>query len=202
MKASSYFNWGSTIGTNGYGLRDNLGKIEFKNSGDPGWTSLLSGGITAMGNCTSGDCFSVVGGSCSIIAFNNSTWHGALQPHTLSFNRYWYLPNLDGDVALTDTGTKTDNHCAKFSSGLIVDAGATCNSGSMTYPGVGIAQSTGSAWDTPITTGAGLAGAWSDETGTGYAVFSASPSFTTAINLGGSSSPLFTISPVSTASIS
>ena len=32
LSASAYVNWGSTTGVNGYGLRDNSGTIEIKNS--------------------------------------------------------------------------------------------------------------------------------------------------------------------------
>lgn len=42
---------------------------------------------------------------------------------------------------------------------------------SMTYPGAGIALSTGSAWDTSITDSAGLRSAISDESGTGALLF-------------------------------
>jgi hypothetical protein len=41
--SSRYLNFGSTFGTNGYGLRDNAGTMQFKNSGGS-WTSLGSGG--------------------------------------------------------------------------------------------------------------------------------------------------------------
>src|SRR6266851_994608 len=33
LQASAYLNWGTTAGTNGYGIRDNAGTLEFKNSG-------------------------------------------------------------------------------------------------------------------------------------------------------------------------
>lgn len=39
INTSSYVNWGSTTGTNGYGLRDNAGNIQFKFSGGA-WTDL------------------------------------------------------------------------------------------------------------------------------------------------------------------
>jgi hypothetical protein len=41
MTASSYINWGDTDGTTGYGLRDNSGTIEFKNSGGA-WAAIPS----------------------------------------------------------------------------------------------------------------------------------------------------------------
>lgn len=40
--ASSYANWGGTLGTSGYGIRDNAGVIEAKSSGGA-WTPILGG---------------------------------------------------------------------------------------------------------------------------------------------------------------
>src|SRR5262249_36939336 len=39
LQANSYLNWGATSGTNGYGVRDNGGTLEFKNTGGS-WQSL------------------------------------------------------------------------------------------------------------------------------------------------------------------
>ena len=41
--SSRYLNWGTTAGSSGYGLRDNAGSIEYKNSGG-NWTAI-SGGV-------------------------------------------------------------------------------------------------------------------------------------------------------------
>lgn len=41
LKGSSYLNFGATTGSNGYGLRDNSGLLEFKNSGGS-WASIQS----------------------------------------------------------------------------------------------------------------------------------------------------------------
>jgi len=54
LQANSYLNWGATAGTSGYGIRDNAGTLEFKNTGGS-WASLQSlmfGGNqwTASGN--------------------------------------------------------------------------------------------------------------------------------------------------------
>jgi len=43
LDASAYLNWGTTTGGDGYGLRDNAGTIQFKNSGGT-WTDLGGGG--------------------------------------------------------------------------------------------------------------------------------------------------------------
>lgn len=39
LQANSYLNWGATVGSSGYGVRDNAGTLEFKNSGGS-WASL------------------------------------------------------------------------------------------------------------------------------------------------------------------
>lgn len=57
LQAASYLNWGPTAGSGGYGIRDNAGTLEFKNSGGA-WSSLqatiygLGGGSkwTSTGN--------------------------------------------------------------------------------------------------------------------------------------------------------
>lgn len=41
LQASSYLNWGATSGSPGYGIRDNAGTLEFKNSGGS-WASIQS----------------------------------------------------------------------------------------------------------------------------------------------------------------
>jgi hypothetical protein len=46
--ASGYLNWGATTGTNGYGLRDNAGTIQFKQSGGA-WVSLPASGTFPTG---------------------------------------------------------------------------------------------------------------------------------------------------------
>lgn len=43
MPASAYLNYGSTAGSAGYGIRDNAGTMEYKNS-DGSWTGIGSGG--------------------------------------------------------------------------------------------------------------------------------------------------------------
>jgi hypothetical protein len=42
LASSQYINWGATAGSGGYGIRDNLGTLEFKNSGGS-WTGIGSG---------------------------------------------------------------------------------------------------------------------------------------------------------------
>jgi len=46
---SRYLNFGTTIGSTGYGFRDNVGMMEFKNSGGT-WASISSAAFTAIQN--------------------------------------------------------------------------------------------------------------------------------------------------------
>lgn len=43
VAASTYHNWGTTVGTSGYGFRDNAGTMEYKNSGGA-WAAFGAGG--------------------------------------------------------------------------------------------------------------------------------------------------------------
>ncbi len=51
LEASSYLNWGTIFGTSGYGIRDNAGTLEFKNSGGT-WASLQSTISTLTGGAS------------------------------------------------------------------------------------------------------------------------------------------------------
>lgn len=70
--ANNYFNWGSTSGTSGYGIRDNSGVMEFKNSGGA-WTGFGSGGGTPAGSNTQ-------------LQYNNSGAFGASANLTFASN--------------------------------------------------------------------------------------------------------------------
>lgn len=54
LQASSYLNWGSTAGTSGYGIRDNSGTLEFKNTGGSwqGLQTIVNNYITISGSVT------------------------------------------------------------------------------------------------------------------------------------------------------
>lgn len=47
LASSAYLNWGTTLGSSGYGFRDNAGAMEYKNSGGS-WTALSGGGGGGM----------------------------------------------------------------------------------------------------------------------------------------------------------
>jgi alpha-tubulin suppressor-like RCC1 family protein len=88
--ASAYHNFGTTVGTSGYGVRDNAGTIEYKNSGGS-WTALnasstvmATGSVTAPGLAFSGDSdtgfyqatantLSVTAGSVEAMRFETAT---------------------------------------------------------------------------------------------------------------------------------
>jgi len=57
LQGSAYLNWGATAGSAGYGIRDNAGILEFKNSGGS-WASLQSI-ICSLISCTTSVSFSV-----------------------------------------------------------------------------------------------------------------------------------------------
>lgn len=56
LQANSYLNWGATSGSSGYGIRDNAGALEFKNSGSSWQTiqAIVSNLMSASGQWTSG----------------------------------------------------------------------------------------------------------------------------------------------------
>lgn len=68
--ANGYMNFGTTAGSSGYGIRDNAGTIEFKNSGGS-WTNIGSG---------SGG----VGGSNTQIQYNNGGVIGGVTGFTFN----------------------------------------------------------------------------------------------------------------------
>jgi hypothetical protein len=88
--ASAYHNFGTTVGTSGYGVRDNAGTMEYKNSGGS-WTGfnasstvMATGSVTAPGLAFSGDLdtgfyqasantLSVTAGSIEAMRFNTAT---------------------------------------------------------------------------------------------------------------------------------
>lgn len=78
LAANMYLNWGTTRGSGGYGIRDNAGTIECKNSGGA-WAACAGGGGSAAG-------------SDREIQFNNSGAFGASSTFKLM---------ADGDLLLS-----------------------------------------------------------------------------------------------------
>lgn len=75
FSANSYLNWGTTSGSSGYGIRDNAGTVEFKNSGGS-WASMQS---TIYDYCAGGGCGSGSPAWASITGkpypVNGQTWN-------------------------------------------------------------------------------------------------------------------------------
>ena len=71
LNASSYLNFGDTDGTGGYGLRDNAGTVEYKNSA--GAWSVVGSGMAIGGSVTSGTAGSIYfGGASGVLAQDNA----------------------------------------------------------------------------------------------------------------------------------
>jgi hypothetical protein len=63
--ADTYLNWGSTVGTSGYGLRDNAGTIEFKGSGGS-WAPIAASAGSAGGWTKTGAVVALTTGTDTI----------------------------------------------------------------------------------------------------------------------------------------
>jgi hypothetical protein len=72
-KASGYYNFGTTEGTTGYGIRDNAGTLEYKNSGGD-WAEFGTGGSGTDGVASSSVAFSVNKGGTDQTSIPASTW--------------------------------------------------------------------------------------------------------------------------------
>lgn len=71
--SNHYLNWGAVSGTNGYGIRDNAGSMEFKNSGGS-WAGLGSGGGGTLTTLTAGTGITFSSGAtCTITCTINAT---------------------------------------------------------------------------------------------------------------------------------
>lgn len=72
--AGTYLSFGSTYGSTGYGIRDNSGTLEYKNSGGS-WAAVGSGGGGTPGGSNTQVQFNDSGafGGSSLLAFNKST---------------------------------------------------------------------------------------------------------------------------------
>ena len=75
LAASSYINFGATDGTSGYGIHDNGGTLQYKNSGGS-WANLGGGGAMAIGGAiTSATQGSILfAGTSGVLAQNNANF--------------------------------------------------------------------------------------------------------------------------------
>lgn len=173
--ASSYLNFGPTAGSTGYGIRDNGGTMEVKNSGGA-WASIGGGGsgtVTTSGSPASGQAaeftsstaitgVSVTGtGSYAksitptfgtSIKFTNATSGTiTLQPVTGALGTPTVsIPATTGTMGVT-TGTLTNGNLASFdSSGRLQDSGGT------TIPTVTISAGAGDVGKIQVLNASGL----------------------------------------------
>jgi hypothetical protein len=99
LAASSYINWGATDGTSGYGFRDNLGAMEFKNSGDPSWTAIGSGGgsFATLTGGTNVSAAMVVGSGASLTYTGGTVTSGVINANQL-LGGTWAAPGAIGST--------------------------------------------------------------------------------------------------------
>ena len=112
MPAGSYIDWGSTYGTTGYGIRDNSGTLQMKNSGGA-WANIGSGA-----------------GSGDVVGPANNTdgyipqWNGAdsktlkngLKLGTLTDTKYCTYSTANGLICTSDGGGGTGDVTAASNS--------------------------------------------------------------------------------------
>ena len=114
LQASSYLNWGATAGTSGYGIRDNAGILEFKNSGGT-WASIQSivttlcggvcGGADNLGNHTAttylqmgAQWINFNGGGLYSTGFGNYFWPSSASYWTMRSDRGMQMQNIAGST--------------------------------------------------------------------------------------------------------
>ena len=107
LATSSYVNWGATDGTGGYGLRDNAGSIEYKNS-TGAWAAV--GGILGVGNsitsATAGSVF--FAGTAGVLAQDNTNFNYDSTGHTFKLgydSTHYGTLSVSSAGVLTTTGT-------------------------------------------------------------------------------------------------
>jgi hypothetical protein len=116
------------------------------------WSAISGTGTTG---------FPITIGSTSIASGSTTTSLAGLTVDGVTPTVFGYLDptssvqtQINGKAGIS--ATPTAGHCAEWLSATVIeDAGAACGTGSMVYPGAGVAVSTGSAWGTSLTAPSG-----------------------------------------------
>jgi hypothetical protein len=158
---SKYLNFNTTSGSSGYGIRDNAGAIEFKNSGGT-WTAIGSGSGTISTSSP------LVAGQ-SVYA---TAWNTIASASNFLWNNATSLLTVNGNASTTQLTTTGNTYLA--TTGGNVGIGTTAPGVALDVGGVGSLRVQGSA---TASTGAGLELAYSsgssymtsyDRTGASY----------------------------------
>ena len=140
LASSAYLNFGATDGTAGYGLRDNAGVVEYKNSAGT-WTSILSssGGVTIGGNVTGGTVGSILfAGASNVVAQDNANFFYDQSNHRLGLGTTSPAQQLSltNSLGLVDTTTATTGVIFKGTNRFMHNYQATGTTGANFFAGV------------------------------------------------------------------
>ena len=160
LAASSYLNFGATYGTAGYGLRDNAGVVEYKNSAGT-WTSILSssGGVTIGGNVTGGTVGSILfAGASNVVAQDNANFFYDQSNHRLGLGTTSPAQQLSltNSLGLVDTTTATTGVIFKGTNRFMHNYQATGTTGANFFAGVNAGNFTLSGTGTQASNNTGV----------------------------------------------
>ncbi len=117
LSTSSYINWGNTDGSGGYGIRDNGGAIECKDSGG-GWAACAGGGASAINDLT--DAYT------NYTTLNNFIMGRAgATALTAGAQFNTFIGELAGATSANSTATTDSNTAVGYSSGAALTTGAS-----------------------------------------------------------------------------
>ena len=160
LASSAYLNFGATDGTAGYGLRDNAGVVEYKNSAGT-WTSILSssGGVTIGGNVTGGTVGSILfAGASNVVAQDNANFFYDQSNHRLGLGTTSPAQQLSltNSLGLVDTTTATTGVIFKGTNRFMHNYQATGTTGANFFAGVNAGNFTLSGTGTQASNNTGV----------------------------------------------
>lgn len=114
--SSGYLNFSTTAGTSGYGIRDNAGTMQFKNSGGS-WADLGSGGGGGSSQWTTNAGEGIYYNALNLVAIGSATTTSDLTGTVLDVNGYiktrpgkGIISNSSGGFSTTLIRNTTDDH--------------------------------------------------------------------------------------------